>query len=128
MKALKFIFLFTLLNLPAFADNGYRLWLKYDLISQTNVLENYRKEINSIFSFNPSETTNIAINELENGFNGLLQKTIKNNLTIVAGSIVLLKEEDQSSYKLKVDVPDHEHGYTIKNAVIDQKPVILISS
>lgn len=128
MKALKFIFLFTLLNLPAFADNGYRLWLKYDLVSQTNVLENYRKEINSIFSFNPSETTNIAINELENGFKGLLQKIIKNNPTIVAGSIVLLKEEDQSSYKLKVDVPDHEHGYTIKNAVIDQKPVILISS
>jgi alpha-glucuronidase len=128
MKAIKFIFLLTLLNLPAFADNGYRLWLKYDLISQTNVLENYRKEINSIFSYNPSETTTIAINELENGFNGLLQKNIKNNPTIVVGSIVLLKEEDQSTYKLAVDVPDHEHGYTIRNAVIDQKPVILISS
>lgn len=128
MKAIKFIFLLTLLNLSAFADNGYRLWLKYDLINQPQVLENYRKEISSIYSFKHSQTIDIAINELENGLEGLLQKKIKSDQTINAGSIVLLKEEDQPTYKISVDVPDHEHGYVIKNTIINQKPVILISS
>jgi alpha-glucuronidase len=128
MKAIKFIFLLTFLNLSTFADNGYRLWLKYDPISQPELLKKYRAEIGSIYSSSPSSTITVAINELENGLKGLLQKEIKSNQAIKAGSIVLLKEKDQPTYKITVKVPDHEHGYTIKNTIIDKKPVILISS
>ncbi|HUH18438.1 alpha-glucuronidase family glycosyl hydrolase [Albibacterium sp.] len=128
MKALKLIILLTLLNLSAFADNGYRLWLKYDPIGQTKVVDDYRKEISSIYSPKSSETINIAINELKTGLKGLIQKEIPHDQAINAGSIVLLKEEDLSTYKVSADVPDHQDGYIIKNILINKKPVILISS
>lgn len=128
MKALRLILLLTCFKISAFADNGYRLWLKYDPIDQPELLAQYRSEIASIYSNNLSPTTIAAVKELEQGLKGLLQKEVKRAETISEGAIVLLKEKDQSAHKIAIKVPAHEEGYIIKNTVIDNKPVILISS
>lgn len=128
MKAIKLILLLTFLKVSAFADNGYRLWLKYDPISQPELLDQYRSTIGSIYSSSTSPTMVAAVNELEHGLKGLLQKEVKSVGTINAGSIVLLKEQDLSAHKITIKVPEHEQGYIIQNTVINKKPVILISS
>ena len=59
-----------------YADDGYRLWLKYDLISDTNLLENYSNIIQAIMINGDSPTIQIAKKEITNGLTGLLRKSI----------------------------------------------------
>jgi alpha-glucuronidase len=58
------------------ADDGYRLWLKYDLISDVRLLREYRKLIHASMIKGESATIQAARNELQNGLNGLLGSTI----------------------------------------------------
>jgi alpha-glucuronidase len=58
------------------ADDGYRLWLKYDLISDVNLIETYRDKIKAVMIEGESATIQIAVKELNNGLTGLLGKTI----------------------------------------------------
>ena len=39
------IFLLIASIQPLYADDGYRLWLKYDLISKLNLLKEYRNNV-----------------------------------------------------------------------------------
>ena len=60
----------------AYADDGYRLWLKYDLISDTRLLKEYRKLIHASMIKGESATIQAARSELQNGLEGLLGSTI----------------------------------------------------
>jgi alpha-glucuronidase len=128
MKVYKILFLLVFLSLTASADNGYRLWLKYDHIKDATLVKSYQKQLKSIFIAQPSATLKAAENELKTGLKGLLNQEIKLNSSIEKGAIVLLKSSELKNYQLNVEVPNHEDGYIIKNTVINKKPVILISS
>ena len=56
------------------AEDGYRLWLRYDKIKNPVMLAQYRNLINSIVVTGTSQTINIARQELLNGLKGLLNK------------------------------------------------------
>lgn len=74
------------------AEDGYRLWLRYDRIDNPAVLQQYNKAITGITINESSPSMSAAKEELVNGLQGLLGKTItlqKNNSanTIIAGTI-----------------------------------------
>lgn len=83
---MKRLYWFLLLLLPApllQAEDGYQLWLRYPLISNTSLLEQYRAAISGIhISGNPA-----AAEELQRGLKGLLGKDVPLSAkgTLIAG-------------------------------------------
>jgi alpha-glucuronidase len=81
---LAFILFFT----TAHADDGYRLWLRYDKIADAGLLEKYKKQIQSIRVIGDSPVLKSARKELESGIVGFLGINISENSAengIVAG-------------------------------------------
>ncbi len=98
--------LLLLLLFEAKADDGYRLWLKYDLLQDASKRAYYSKSINNIYAYQENPTILAAIEELQMGLKGLLGK----NISIVRsidkkGRNIVLKIE--SNEKLS------EEGYRI---------------
>ena len=73
LTALCILFLSTHLS----AEDGYRLWLRYDKINNPALLAQYKKNIQAIAIAGTSPTLNIIRTEIKNGLSGLLGSEIK---------------------------------------------------
>ena len=74
------------------AEDGYRLWLRYDLIENQSVRQDYIRQIPSVYVDGESPVLNTAGKELINGLTGLLGQSIhrkesNGNSGIVAGIV-----------------------------------------
>ena len=70
------------------AEDGYRLWLRYDQIKSAQILQQYRAAISSMQILGTTSTSAISKEELTNGLGGLLGKKIlvtNNGASILAG-------------------------------------------
>jgi len=63
-----------------FAEDGYRLWLRYDKIKDPALLAQYKKNIQTITVEGSSPTFDIIRKEINNGLSGLLGNEIKPNI------------------------------------------------
>jgi alpha-glucuronidase len=115
------------------ADDGYRLWLKYDLISDVRLLKEYRKLIHALMIGGESATIQAARSELQNGLNGLLGSTIPQanrvdeSGIIMAGAfknLPLVQGPDLKSRLMKVG----DEGFVISDAKVNAKEVIVITA
>lgn len=89
-----FLLLLSFTSLVATAEDGYRLWLRYDKITNPLLLQEYRRQISSIhFAGASSPTIGIARNELMNGLQGLLDKKI-HTAGNGAASIMVFSRQD----------------------------------
>lgn len=70
---------FSFLFQTAHADNGYRLWLKYDKIENADYLNTCRQAITSLYVAGHSPTITVAKEELKMGLEGLLGKGLPVN-------------------------------------------------
>lgn len=68
------LLIFLALHLHLVAENGYRLWLRYDKISNSQLLREYRKAIDGYRFSGESATLSVAAEELRLGLSGLLGK------------------------------------------------------
>jgi alpha-glucuronidase len=69
-KRIRSIFLILFMLLFVFdsnAEDGYRLWLRYDKISNKILLQQYRNKISGIQMNTNSATLKVAMEELFNG-------------------------------------------------------------
>ncbi|MGQ9619888.1 MAG: alpha-glucuronidase family glycosyl hydrolase [Bacteroidales bacterium] len=66
----------TFLNTTAIPEPGYRLWLRYDKISDLTLLENYKTALTGIIYEGNSPTIQNAKKEMINGLSGLLDGNI----------------------------------------------------
>lgn len=72
----KLIILLLIISCNSFADDGSRLWLKYDLLKDAQQRANYAKLVSFIAVNNDSPIMTTAANELQMGFEGLLGKRV----------------------------------------------------
>ena len=80
MRLLSAILISIFLINQLFADDGYRLWLKYELIQNEEIREHYQSRIHNIFLPDDSQRSLIAHNELRSGLKALLgNDTFENN-------------------------------------------------
>jgi alpha-glucuronidase len=90
------LFFFTAI---AFAEDGYRLWLRYDKIDDATLLQRYRNQINSIYfdvySDEPSPTFEIAKKELITGLQGLLDKKINEGKDFSSYQLIINKKRTE---------------------------------
>ncbi|UBM57738.1 alpha-glucuronidase [Marinilongibacter aquaticus] len=70
------LFFAVLLSGQTYADDGGRLWLKYDLIADQAVRENYAKSFDKIVLLEHSERIILAAEELQVALKGLLGKDV----------------------------------------------------
>ena len=88
----KYLFLILLLlSVCAFADDGSRLWLKYDLLSDAQQRETYTKATQFVAANSLHPTIKVAVQELEMGLKGLLGKApaLLQTATTKSGGIIL---------------------------------------
>jgi len=126
-----FFVVLTSLNILIYAEDGYRLWLRYDLIMDQSILQTYSKSINGLTSDENSATMKVASNELQTGLRGLLGKSLQINLTLDEdGTIVLNTDKKSSLTKFCISEDEfngiNEEGFIIKTATYEGKKVFII--
>ena len=126
------LFMLAALNF-ANADDGYRLWLKYDLISDVRLLKEYKKLIHAAMVKGESATIQAARNELQAGLNGLLGSTIPqvNNVTengiIMAGAFKNFPLLQDANLKISL-MQVGDEGFVISSMKVNGKKVIFITA
>jgi len=70
------------------AEDGYRLWLRYNAIDDAQILQQYRQQITGIACSTATATLQAANKELRTGLQGLLAKKISNQVSITTGTVV----------------------------------------
>lgn len=116
-----------------YADDGYRLWLRYDKISDPVLLDRYNQSVTGWILEGDSPVLEAAGNELQSGLNGLLGRpvpkvsAVKKKGIIVAGtpsSSVLIR-------KLKLDsklADAGDEGYIIISRKYRNKEITVIAA
>lgn len=120
----KFFLLFALAA-ALFAEDGSRLWLRYDKVSDAGLLKTYSQLIKACFIEGKSETFSAIKEELKNGLSGLLEKKaeFKNSFAddgiLFAGvsSSEMLKELNLESKLSQIS----DEGFLIFSAKIKNK-------
>ncbi len=73
-----------------YAEDGYRLWLRYDKISNTTLLSQYKTAIVSPFVLGESATIQVIKQELSTALSGLTgTNVVCNNSTLSTASLIL---------------------------------------
>lgn len=114
------------------AEDGYRLWLRYDLISDPVLLEQYRSSVNGWLLEGDSPVFASAAKELQTGLEGLLGETVpqvksvRKDGTIVAGTPQ--SSDIIASLKFTGKLSDiGEEGFLILNTRYKRRNVTVIA-
>lgn len=132
MKKLLLLFLmFITLAVPVSAEDGYRLWLRYDCVDNKTVLSNYRKQVKGWKVNGNSPTLSLVRAELEQGLSGLLGTKISES-PAVTGSIVLAGNANAPDIKkLNLDSQLEKlgnEGFLILTTTYQKKKLIVIAA
>jgi alpha-glucuronidase len=100
MKKFIFISCFIILHLSVLAEDGYRLWLRYDKINNPTLLQHYTNSITSIHIYGSSPTLTVAKKEMENGLEGLLGKNIFYRNQVNSGSIIIFTKSSVPAFQI----------------------------
>jgi alpha-glucuronidase len=92
----------------SYAEDGYRLWLRYDKITDKSLLEQYRIQVSSILFYGSSPTLAVAKNELTTGLNGLLARQIASSNAFNNGSLIAFTKGSS-----KLALPQNSFNYSI---------------
>jgi alpha-glucuronidase len=96
---------------PVRADDGYRLWLKYDRVADAAARQQYVRSVQFIASAGATPTLRAASGELQRGLSGLLGQSVP--VVAVAGSRtggIVLRVDAQASAGVQ---PLKAEGYRI---------------
>jgi alpha-glucuronidase len=132
MKKYYLLLLCTVMFSQLYAENGYRLWLRYDRVNNPQLLTDYNKRIAGLHFSGTSPTATVTRKEISLGLNGLLGRTLsfsdeaKANY-IIAGTPVASAAIASLSLDTELAVAGNE-GYIIKNIVVNGKPAIVITA
>lgn len=126
------LYFILVISSAAFADDGYRLWLKYDKIQDKDLAAVYKKQIQQIIISGNTLTIQKAREEINAAISGLLNKStvftgeLKFNGTVIIGT--------PSSNKLIASLhltalnKINEEGFIISSKIIQGKNCTIISA
>ncbi len=114
------------------AEDGYRLWLRYDKIENASLLQQYRHAINGIHMPAPTPLLKSAKAELMQGVPGLLGKKINELKTITDRSIIAGTPSSlafvRSHFKSDELSRLGDEGFIIRTIVSNTKNLIVIAA
>lgn len=132
MKKTVLLFIGLMTAYKVVAEDGYRLWLRYDKITNTTLLQHYRNSIDGIEFPDPTPVLKTAKQELLRGLEGLLDKKIKvaglvpDKLLIVgtSASSPFVREHFTGAELVKLG----DEGFIIRTVKIKNKNTIIITA
>jgi len=127
------VFFLLLMPFKVVAEDGYRLWLRYDNIKDSKTLNEYKKNIKSIHFPGDEPTLKAAREELTKGVTGLLGFPVKFTGKLEKGGTLIVGTPKSSSIVASLSLDDKlkyvgEEGYIIQNSVIKGKKCIVITA
>jgi len=131
MKKLLLVACSCLVAVFLYAEDGYRLWLRYDKIDDAVLLQQYRNSITGIQCSASSPTLSVARQELVNDLQSLLDKNITAQNTITDKCIVAGTPSSSSIIKQFLSAGDFntgKEGYVISTKRIDGKRLTIIAA
>jgi len=131
MKQICFAIYFILSATIVNAEDGYRLWLRYDKIDNPALLQQYRDNIAGIQFSSPTPTLKVAKEELLNGLQGLIDRKLKEQKTVAEKFLVVgtpststIIQSILSSGNLNLG----SEGFIISAQKLNQKNTIVIAA
>ena len=79
------------------AEDGYRLWLRYDKVEQNDLLEHYSKNATEIVSQQSCPILSAASEELQRGFNGLIGNNTPLSTAVSKSGAIIIGTPEESS-------------------------------
>jgi alpha-glucuronidase len=132
IKKILLFCIFIAITVGAFADDGYRLWLRYDKLPANNITTQYKKHLQQLIISGSSATIQKATEELNNALTGLLGKTpvavkdLKTNGTLIIGTPannkIIAALDIQELKKI------NDEGFIIISKTIQEKTCTIISA
>lgn len=124
---------FLLISASLKAEDGYRLWLRYDLINDPLVLSQYNKSISGFMIEGSSPTLKAAGNELQIGLNGMLGRGIHSVTSIKKDGTIVVGTPQSSALIAALNIKYrltqiNDEGYIIINTVYQKKNIIVIAA
>jgi alpha-glucuronidase len=120
--------LLALLHL-AMAEDGYRLWLRYDLIQDANRLATYKQAIKGFIIDGNSPTLEAAAKELAVGLKGMLGANILRSNKPGFDGIICAKPNSPLLKGLNIPVPDgSQEAFAIRSVVHNKRKLIIVSA
>jgi alpha-glucuronidase len=126
-----FVIYFLIGAATLYAEDGYRLWLRYDKIDNATLLQQYRNNITGIQVTASTSTLKIAKEELLNGLGGLLGKKITEQKTVSEKSIVVGTPSTSAIIQTFLSSGNFnlgKEGFVISSQKINQKNTIVIAA
>ena len=124
--------LILLLPIGLKADDGYRLWLKYDKVTNVALLEQYRQAVQSYCIEQKSATISALQSELANGLKGLLGNDVK-QVKSVTNNCLLIGTPDGSPLVANLKLASQlknlgNEGFVIKTVTINKRQCTVIAA
>lgn len=118
---------------PLLAEDGYRLWLRYDRIEDNNLLQTYRQTVTGWVSEGNSPTLQIAGKELQVALQGLLDTEISAQAQVNKDGLIVLGTPESSPLIASLALEGQltglgEEGFLIKTTRLNNRSVVVIAS
>jgi alpha-glucuronidase len=132
MKRYVFCLLFLLPLYPLHAEDGYRLWLRYDRIKNQPLLEDYRRSVTGLLVYGSSPVVSATRDELSRGLEGLLGKSITAIATPAAHTLIA-GTPSSSAFIASLPLKDRllkagKEGYVIYSTSINKGNCIVVAA
>lgn len=131
MKTLVGFLIGILLFNSVSAENGYRLWLRYNAIDNASLLQQYRQQITSINCPSDNDKLIAAHEELQTGLSGLLGRKIPLQMAVLHGTVMMGLPSHLPFVRKLVGETTlaglGEEGFIIRTIQREGKKVILIT-
>lgn len=115
------------------AEDGYRLWLRYDEVSEANLLSDYREHATQVVIQESSPIFEAVAEELQRGLSGLLGKPVAVTSTVSQDGAVIAGTGEKSSVVRELINPSElgsvgTEGYIIRSVSWKNRPVTVIAA
>ncbi len=115
------------------AEDGHRLWLRYDVISDSQILQQYNESLSGWMIEGNSPTLKVAGNELQAGLNGLLGRIIPVVNSVKKSGIIVAGTPGNSAFIGSLHLNDqlrnvNDEGYLIFTTIFKKKKVFVIAA
>ncbi|MES2277516.1 MAG: alpha-glucuronidase family glycosyl hydrolase [Bacteroidota bacterium] len=115
------------------ADNGYRLWLKYDAIKDAGKAAAYRRSICQLVFPGANPTLSVARHELLSGLNGMLKYLPAATKTVVTSGTLIIGTPQSSNLVTNARFKSvltglNSDGYFIKTTTINGKNCLVVGA
>lgn len=117
----------------ASAEDGYRMWLRYDPLENTSLRNDYRAQLRHLVVDSESDTINAAVNELRMGLEGLLDRKLSERDSLARRGNLVIGTPENSALIASLDLSERlaqvgPEGFILEQTRINRRPATIVAA